>query len=246
MTSMSIRQSAIGFAAAMILLPAGPVVAGTTTTIPIGDYVIRVWDSEWVPFPEVPPLEIALEHGLGGDPGAYEVSLKFRGFEGSGIHNNGIGGLFDHTSGQMQGSYFSELTSTSIKVTRYEDDLPVGTSPHAEFRLRIWTIEPYPTSVNDVSHGEDLPELRQNSPNPFGAATRIDFSLEREGRAAVRIYDVTGRLLATLVDREMPTGGHSVSWNGMDSNGRKVSAGTYFYELQIEGLRQSRKMVVLR
>jgi hypothetical protein len=96
-----------------------------------------------------------------------------------------------------------------------------------------------PISIN-ASH------LFQNYPNPFSPETRIAFDLPAAGLVEIRIYDVTGRLIRTLVDEKRPTGFHSLKWDGRDNAGRAVASGTYFYKLTAPEVKESRKMILLR
>lgn len=74
-------------------------------------------------------------------------------------------------------------------------------------------------------------ELYPNRPNPFTNMTRITFRLPERMEASLVIYDIRGRRVAKLVDGVLEAGEHTVQWNGLDENGRPVSAGTYFYRL---------------
>jgi len=75
--------------------------------------------------------------------------------------------------------------------------------------------------------------LAQNRPNPFNPRTEISFQLARGGSATLRVYDASGRLVRTLVDRSIEAGLHRVAWDGMDDRGRKATSGVYFYRLVI-------------
>ena len=67
------------------------------------------------------------------------------------------------------------------------------------------------------------------------------------GHVVLDVFDVAGRRVRTLVDGEMPAGrGHRVSWNGLDTNGERVSTGLYFYRLVAGDLTATRKMIVLK
>jgi flagellar hook assembly protein FlgD len=88
--------------------------------------------------------------------------------------------------------------------------------------------------------------LAQNSPNPFGAsATRIAFAVPREQDATLRVFDVQGRLVRTLVNGPVSAGTHTVEWNGRNDQERTVSAGVYFYRLEADGKSATRKMILL-
>ena len=60
------------------------------------------------------------------------------------------------------------------------------------------------------------------------------------------IYDITGRLVTTLVDKTMSNGHHQVTWDSTDMTGSNVSAGLYIYSLQAEGVALTRKMVLMK
>jgi len=96
---------------------------------------------------------------------------------------------------------------------------------------------------------QDLPrvvELAQNYPNPFNPMTKIGYSLPNTGRVSIKVYDVRGHLVKTLVDRLVQAGYHEETWLGDDARGRSVASGVYLYLLQTEQEKRMRKMVVVR
>jgi hypothetical protein len=90
------------------------------------------------------------------------------------------------------------------------------------------------------------PELLQNVPNPFNPVTNIEFRLPKSARVMVRIYDVAGGLVRTLVDDVRAAGEHSVAWRGEDEGGAPVASGVYIYVLETPGCSVSKKMVLLK
>jgi hypothetical protein len=89
-------------------------------------------------------------------------------------------------------------------------------------------------------------ELKQNAPNPFREGTLVAFSLPEPSRAALTVYSVTGREVASVVDGEFSAGRHTVTWNGLDSHGRRVAAGIYFYRLEAGSNESMKKMILLK
>jgi len=87
--------------------------------------------------------------------------------------------------------------------------------------------------VGSPSGPSNTSALAQNAPNPvsIGGQTEIAFSLSRQSTVALRIFDVSGRLVRTLVRGSTPAGEHSVDWDARDNQGTLVAAGTYFYQL---------------
>ena len=88
--------------------------------------------------------------------------------------------------------------------------------------------------------------LSQNYPNPFNPTTTISFSVAEEGAVSLNIYDISGRLITTLVDSNLSQGYHSVVWNGADSDNVQVSAGVYFYTLDNGAEVITSKMVLMK
>ena len=86
-------------------------------------------------------------------------------------------------------------------------------------------------------------------PNPFNAATEIHYWIpERERGCGVEllVHDASGRLVRSLVDREIPPGAHSVAWDGRDDGGSLVASGVYFYSMRAADYSDRRKMVLLK
>jgi subtilisin family serine protease len=87
--------------------------------------------------------------------------------------------------------------------------------------------------------------LHQNVPNPFNPSTTIHFDLVTATAVDLLIYDVSGRLVRTLVNYRMPRGEHQFEWDGLNDRGVRVTAGVYFYRLVTSEFRVSKKMTFL-
>ena len=126
-------------------------------------------------------------------------------------------------------------------------DFPYLANPHRGFDyVRDVTAEAPPTIVaNEDGLGLGVPEaflLDQNYPNPFGSASTLRFHTTREERIVVRVYDIQGRHVQTLLDERKPTGTHTVRWN---ADG--LAAGTYLIQLQAgDRVVQTRKTALIR
>jgi hypothetical protein len=88
--------------------------------------------------------------------------------------------------------------------------------------------------------------LDGNFPNPFNPATTIRFSLAGPGPATLRVYDVQGRIVRTLVDEPLTAGEHSVRWDGRTEGGAQAASGVYFMRLQTPGFTDHQKLVMSR
>jgi polyhydroxybutyrate depolymerase len=88
--------------------------------------------------------------------------------------------------------------------------------------------------------------LSQNYPNPFNPQTTIRFDLTQADHVTLQIFNPAGRLIRTLVDEQMPSGEHSLIWDGTDAQGIETSSGAYFYRLDTGSASESKSMILLR
>jgi len=88
--------------------------------------------------------------------------------------------------------------------------------------------------------------LEQNYPNPFNAATRITYTLGEPAFATLKVYDLLGRPVITLVEGYVGAGQHRVLWDGKDSEGNAVAAGLYEYRLRVGNFTARRRLILLK
>jgi hypothetical protein len=88
--------------------------------------------------------------------------------------------------------------------------------------------------------------LHQNQPNPFGQLTAISYQLKAPGYTSLKIYDLTGRLVRTLVNEEKEAGYYSINWDKRNDLGRELSSGIYFYRIVSSNYKETKKMILLR
>lgn len=125
-------------------------------------------------------------------------------------------------------------------------DVALGTSTDANMNGIPDECEGLATAA-----GERAPRsaysLAQNTPNPFNPATTIRFEVAAAGgRVRLDIFDVAGRLVRTLADRDFAPGPQSLIWDARDSDGRAVASGLYLYRLEAPGFSKTRKMIYLK
>ncbi len=100
----------------------------------------------------------------------------------------------------------------------------------------------------DVTGGE-VPaayRLAQNFPNPFNPTTTIKFDMKTKGHVSLKVYNVAGQLVRTLVDEVKDAGSCSVIWDGTNNGGAKVASGIYFYRMETKEFCKTKKIVLLR
>ncbi len=90
------------------------------------------------------------------------------------------------------------------------------------------------------------PRLFQNVPNPFINKTKITYQFPIEGRVTLRIYDIAGKLVRTLINERQMPGVYNIIWDGKDKDGRDLPSGIYFYRLEIPNFETVKKTTLLR
>lgn len=106
--------------------------------------------------------------------------------------------------------------------------------------------------LKDVDTGTSVPEAAAGalalsaSRNPFSTGTRLIYSLPQAGTATVTVYDVAGRVVARLLDGDVPAGTHELLWDGTAGDGLRAAAGVYFCRLESGGGQATAKMLLVR
>jgi subtilisin-like proprotein convertase family protein len=117
--------------------------------------------------------------------------------------------------------------------------------------LNSWCVHAYggvSTGVSDDEIG-DVPVrtvLKGAVPNPFNPTTGVSYGLASRGHVSLRVYDVSGRLVRTLVDRVETAGYHTSVWDGRDDRGVEVASGVYFCRMEAATFEGSTKLVLLK
>ncbi len=102
--------------------------------------------------------------------------------------------------------------------------------------------------VNDQYIGS-IPEefsIHQNYPNPFNPMTQIKYEIPKEIFVSIVVYDLSGRLVKTLVKENQSAGYYSINWDATNIQGLKVSAGMYIYRIQSGNFSETKKMILLK
>ena len=104
------------------------------------------------------------------------------------------------------------------------------------------------SGVNDLDHQSMIFDLNQNYPNPFNPSTKIKYSVNSTQKVTLKVYDLLGREIATLVNVEKPAGEYEVEFNAASHSGevRNLPSGIYFYQLKAGQYVETKKMVLLK
>ncbi len=105
-----------------------------------------------------------------------------------------------------------------------------------------WT----PLAVKELPGMPSGFDLAQNYPNPFNPTTNIRFSLPQEEHVRLHIFDITGKLVKTLIDEAITAGNREIEWDGTNIDGQKVASGLYLYRMQAGNYVMTKKMVMMK
>jgi len=160
-------------------------------------------------------------------------------------HENQI--LFSQNYGATFNPFFSlESNISGIYKKPYSDILYVSTNDHI-YQLskdELITLKII-TSISDNEFSNFNPRsyhLYQNYPNPFNSTTTIRFQIRQSGNVEIIVYSLDGRLVDTLVDKQMPAGEISITWEAND-----FATGIYFYVLIHNGkMRDTKRLLLIK
>ncbi len=125
----------------------------------------------------------------------------------------------------------------------------VNTVPMDKFEIANDVLVWMQNETNLVISGNETPSayaLAQNFPNPFNPSTTIRIDMREKGFVTLKIYNVAGQLVRTLVDGVKDAGSYNIAWDGMNDRGGAVASGIYFYKMETKDFSQTKKMVMLR
>lgn len=129
------------------------------------------------------------------------------------------------------------FSASSVVLNSDGTHIYVGTANGTVFKKEVFI-----TSVNDETNA--VPQefkLEQNYPNPFNPSTTIEFSIQQPGRYQIRVYDILGQLVSTLIDRDYSAGYYKVTFDA-----RNLASGIYVYQLTGNNVNLVKKMMLIK
>ncbi len=190
--------------------------------------------------------------GITDSIGVKEVTLQYS-IDGGSVYNPvpmGDDAILNY-SGDIPGQPYGTTVMYYVEAL---DSADVALTDPADAPTTVYSFNvEEPMGVGDGSPGQGLPvafSLGQNYPNPFNPSTTLSFEIPGiEGErslVSLKIYDLRGRCVRTLVDSELPAGSHSVQWDGRNELGEQVSSGIYLYSLRAGDETFARKMTLVK
>ena len=159
-----------------------------------------------------------------GDHGTYQHALEF---QGEAVRDENI----------VPPGQSGFINWQGIPSPHFNDQWPLHLA--WEFKDQQFGLED--AGVHQPAVLPSVMVLEQNYPNPFNPTTTIEFYIPQTDYVTIKIFDIVGREIATLMNRELVTGHQTITWNG-----KNVSSGIYFLKLESGELVHTKKMVLLR
>lgn len=152
------------------------------------------------------------------------------------FENNHASGIWRVAETQpLSGNVMAELTAGNLYVNAH-----TAANPGGEIRGQLSPFD-IATSVESIDAVFGDSGLLQNAPNPFSLGTEIQFYISRPGQTVLKVYDLVGKEVATLVNEDLQAGAYRVAFEPYH-----LPPGVYIYRLQSNGLQAARKMVLKR
>ncbi|UCE17327.1 MAG: carboxypeptidase regulatory-like domain-containing protein [Gemmatimonadota bacterium] len=142
--------------------------------------------------------------------------------------------------------------SDSDGVDTFEESEPVDVGPTVFSGVDLVMRESTLTGVDDDTAPDVIPEgfaLEQNRPNPFNPTTDIRYAVvsqQSQGHVSLKVYNLLGQEVRTLVDELQESGHYTVTWDGRDNTGGRVASGYYFCRLQAGTYAATIKMILMK
>jgi hypothetical protein len=170
--------------------------------------------------------------------------------EGVSVRWNPKAGVISYNLYRKTGSSpFVRLNAAPLTVTEFRDPTATrGTKYYYQLEeIRSNGLRyPQPPVEHQAGGTPSTTYLRQNFPNPFNASTKVVFGLSEKSRVQIRVFNLLGQHVITLLDEEHEAGEYEVRWTGTQESGVPAGSGLYFIEMSTPSHRDQRKVVLVR
>ena len=151
----------------------------------------------------------------------------------------------------MDSEFLRDIEEVAERDGRYDRAAYLFVYDALQHTVESLGKESLPKDQRHVSGGELLRgiseyALSQNYPNPFNAQTTISYAIPTASHVSLKVFNVLGEEVRTLVDADQQANTYQVTWDGRDAGGKQVASGVYFCKLQAGSFEGSTKMVFMK
>lgn len=214
-----------------------PEIDGWSATLQYDPEKLRFIEDSYQPSDFIPGLSGRIDVR---DEGLVVVGGTVSDADGRNAGNGFLGTIAFEVLGEFAGQ--TEIVVTELTLERID-----GSALQEQTLSSAWLVS-WVTAVLEASRGGTpaMPSLSQNYPNPFNSSTTIRFSLPKQERVALAIYNLAGQQVVTLAHGQRETGTHTLRWDGRNDDGGELASGIYLYRLQVDEQAETRKLLLLR
>ncbi len=150
--------------------------------------------------------------------------------------------LFTTSTGDTLITLFNNEQNQNFRITLNSEPTELQLDPNN------WILKDVQQIVVSVNE-ESLPlnfSLDQNYPNPFNPNTAIKYQIPKRSNVLLKIYNLLGKEVKSLIETEQSSGTYSVEWSGLNNSGEKLSSGIYFYRIEAGNFVDVKKMILIK
>jgi predicted extracellular nuclease len=145
------------------------------------------------------------------------------------------------------GTIIDTITFAAMTETQSYGRYPDGISWSLLSPLTKNAKNSTPTAIHGVTSAVKDFRLDQNYPNPFNPSTTINFTLAKEGYVNISVYDLNGKRIKTLIDKNMQSGNYTIAWDARNEFNTSLASGKYYYTISIDNkIMATRSMLFLK
>jgi hypothetical protein len=158
------------------------------------------------------------------------------------VYKQKASGTFVKISNPSENSYYD----TDVQDSHYRYYIVAAYSNGKSEKSNVADLDYSTTANNDINNQELVNSLKGNYPNPFNPETTIKFSTAKDSKVSLKIYNIKGQLVKTLVNENLNAGTHQIVWKGKNNNNKSVSSGVYLYRLKSNKYVSVKKAILLK
>jgi hypothetical protein len=150
--------------------------------------------------------------------------------------------IFTGRGANSLSNYYNIIAATVLQNNNVRVYIPGGSLSGAT--TKMFVLADQCAVTGDPNNNSQIPneyKLEQNYPNPFNPVTKINYEIPKQGFVTLKVYDIMGREVQTLVNETKQAGTYSIDFNGM-----QLTSGVYFYKLETAGFSDMKKMMLIK